>query len=81
MYQDHLTAPVSLHLLGRPLLPASSHVAAQCYCFQAYTRGQVAPLLLLLIEHRRAAHACWCQAQACSAFIMTMQQYLCHFSC
>ncbi|KAL0035233.1 hypothetical protein WJX79_007666 [Trebouxia sp. C0005] len=57
MYQDHLTAPVSLHLLGRPLLPASSHVAAQCYCFQAYTRGQVAPLLLLLIEHRRAAHA------------------------
>ncbi|KAL0038672.1 hypothetical protein WJX79_002621, partial [Trebouxia sp. C0005] len=55
MYQDHLTASVSLCLLlfGRPLLPASFHVAAQSCCFQASTGGQVALLLLLPDQHSR----------------------------
>ncbi|KAL0019858.1 hypothetical protein WJX79_010701 [Trebouxia sp. C0005] len=56
MYQDHLTASVSLYLLelGRPLLPASFHVAAQSCCFQASTGGQVALLLLLPDQHSRS---------------------------
>ncbi|DBA74810.1 TPA: hypothetical protein ACH3X2_14290 [Trebouxia sp. C0005] len=56
MYQDHLTASVSLCLLvfGRPLLPASFHVAAQSCCFQASTGGQVALLLLLPDQHSRS---------------------------
>ncbi|KAL0027875.1 hypothetical protein WJX77_012327 [Trebouxia sp. C0004] len=34
MYQDHLTAPVSLQLLERPWLPASFPAAAKSCCFQ-----------------------------------------------
>ncbi|KAL0022797.1 hypothetical protein WJX79_009102 [Trebouxia sp. C0005] len=53
LYQDHLTVSVSLcpFVLGRPLLPASFHVAAQSCCFQASTGGQAASYL---------THCCCC---------------------
>ncbi|DBA79886.1 TPA: hypothetical protein ACH3X1_008211 [Trebouxia sp. C0004] len=59
MYQDHLTAPVSLQLLERPWLPASFPAAAKSCCFQVVRHRRPgcillhSLLLLLLVQHSR----------------------------